>query len=275
MNSNKILILISPPRSLSVAFTRMIQARDDFIIFHEPSQRAYDDKYYADYTKDWWRSDSYKTFDEVKKAILDASHLKNVFVKEMSFVVQEYYYDQSFIETFIKQSNVIFIFLIRQPHAVINSFYKKCSEVGEVDKTIGFEDLIGYKYTYNLYQFIKENSVNKPIIIKTEDLYNYPEKTLKDFCEKTDIFFIEKSLKWDNLGENFTGEEQWHEIKRKEITHHWHSDAIYSSGFSKPHEYKVNINGIPTFEEIPEKDRELCFKVYKENLTYYNLLLKN
>ena len=87
--SNKIVYMISPPRSLSVAFTRMVYERGDFDIFLEPSLYAHACTCHPKVNAKLFRSVAYPTFDKVKQALYNAAEHRPVFVKEVSFAVGE------------------------------------------------------------------------------------------------------------------------------------------------------------------------------------------
>ncbi len=263
--TQKIVYFISPPRSMSVAFTRMMEARGDFAIFHEPSQYAYDLIYLPEFTATWFRDGAISTFEEVKKALLAKAEQKQVFAKEMSFAVENFLLNDL---EFVQNPNVHFVFLIRNPHPTAISFYNK---LGIWPEEWNF--FLGYKAEYEIFQFVKKNAVHKPFIIFTEDLYQDPEKTIQAFCKRMEIPFIPESLHWEALSPDFTGEKEWHELKVPHHTHHWHGEAICSSGFGKPRSYEVDVQGNPTFSEIKnEKDREVLKQAYLLHLPYYEKL---
>ncbi|HUD01027.1 MAG TPA: hypothetical protein VMR37_01755 [Rhabdochlamydiaceae bacterium] len=265
-SSHKVVYLISPPRSMSVAFTRMMQARGDFEIYHEPSQYAYDKIYYPELTAGWFRGEAIPTFEQVKSELLTKAEQKNVFAKEVSFAVEEFLLNNL---TFVQNPAVQFVFLIRNPHHTAISFYYK---LGVWPEELNF--LIGYKAEYEIFQFVKKHAVNKPFILMTEDLYNRPEETIKAFCERLEMPFLPESMHWSDLSADFTGEQEWHELKVPNITHHWHGDAIRSTGFSKPRPYEVDEQNKPTFSEIKnENHRLLIQQAYLENLPYYEKLM--
>jgi hypothetical protein len=262
---SKIVYLISPPRSGSVAFLRMMEARHDFAIFHEPSQWVFNSKYYPDLTRDWFLPEAPAHFDEVKAQILAAARTGNVFVKEMSFAVRDSLLEDE--ELFLKP-NVHFVFLLRNPHHVTISFCKKWGGVFD-----GLSSLLGYSACYEIFQKAKKSASNPPIILFTEELVASPNKVLEQFFTKLDLPFLEESLSWQDLGNDFTGTAEWHEIKTKNDAQHWHKEAIHSSGFGSLPHYKVDSNGEATFEEIENReDREVCKKVYQDNLIFYQLL---
>ena len=262
---NKIVYLISPPRSLSVALLRMMHARGDFEVFQEPSMRAYDLIHYPELTKEWFLHNAPSTFQEVKQQIYQAAEHTNVFVKEMSFGVRDFLIQD---KEMMNNPNIRFIFLIRNPHHTVISFYKKCGSIPD-----RFSFLCGYQATYELLKAINEHSVYKPLIIYSEDLYEHTEETIKRMCDYLEIPFKPESLAWPDLGSEFTGHEEWHEIKIQEHFQHWHGEAIRSSGWSKPSNYEVDEFGQPTFCEITSiEHRNACKNAYEENKTYYDLM---
>lgn len=263
---NKIIVLISPPRSLSVAFLRMMQARGDFVIFHEPTQSVYNRQHYEDFSKGWFREDSPRTFAEVKNRILEQAQKAPVFVKEMSFALREFLIK----DDFIKKQNVYFVFLIRNPHSVVISFYNKFR-----DKSEDFKYWIGYQAAYELFEEIQMKAFNAPYLMFSEELAEDPQKVIKHFCNYVDIPFKEEALAWQDLGSNFIGVDEWHESKEKELVHHWHGEAIKSTGFGKLAHYEIDKNNQPTFSEIQNIDHcEMCREAFYHNLKYYQLFLE-
>lgn len=264
--AHKIIYLISPPRSLSVAFLRMMQARDDFQIIHEPSIHPHALLYYPELTQEWFSGNTFKTFDNVTQEILKAAHESNVFIKDMSWGTKKVLEINSEL---LGNPDIYFVFLVRNPHHSIISFYKKIPIYQD-----SFSFLIGYKSLYEVYKLLEGKTVHKPLIIYSEDLYQNPEKTIAKFCDTVGILFEPDSLSWNNMGNNFTGKE-WCEDKSPSEIYHWHGEAIKSSGFTQPTSYKEDSNGNPTFEEIIDPEhRIMCIKAYEENMVYYNLIKK-
>jgi sulfotransferase family protein len=263
--SNKIVYLISPPRSLSVAFLRMMEARGDFEVFQEPSQKAYCIIHYPDLLKKWFLVDVPSTFNEVKNKIFQAAEYRNVFVKEMSFGVRDFLIGDSEI---ITSPHVRFIFLLRNPHHTVISFYKKNGKIPQ-----NFSFLCGYQATYDILQAVLAHAVYKPLIIYSEDLYERPQEIAQQICNYLEIPFIQESLSWQDLGADFSGHEEWHEAKYKENMQHWHGEAIRSSGWGKPSTYEVDDSNQPTFSEVTNPEhRNACKKAYEENKIFYDLI---
>jgi len=255
---HKIVYLISPPRSLSVGFLRMIEARGDFKIFHEPTISVYHRVNQFIFSQDWFKEGAFQTFDEVKEAIFKEN--SNVFVKEMSFSLREF-----IDEDLIKKPNVYFVFLLRNPHHTVISLYNKIGSIVE-----DFQVATGYQAAYEIFQKIVESGARRPLVLFSEELASKPEEVVKTFCDYVEIPFEEKALSWQNLGENFGGHQEWHESKRTDLTQHWHGDAIQSTEFKPLKTYDVDDFGNPTFSEIKDsKDRKECEKTYLRNLPYY------
>ncbi len=268
---NKIVYMISPPRSLSVAFLRMMESRGDFKVMNEPSQWAWCSIDQYEKAKKWFKKDAPKTFDEVKKIIFNKAQTSNVFVKEMSFAVKDFLVQDTEL---LKKDSVYFVFLVRNPHHSVVSFYKKqqlvCKGLEEDELT----NLMGYKELYEAFKHIKAHAIHVPCIVLSEDLYLYPERTLKALFDFLVIPFKKSALEWTSLTDNFLGE-TWDEIKPKNIMQTWHDDAIKSSGFQMPSIYKVDNDGRPTFEEVVNLEhRAICKNAYKKNLYFYNKLLE-
>lgn len=263
----KIIYLISPPRSLSVALLRSFAARNDTVVMHEPSQRPYDLVHYPELTKDWFYENAPQTYAEVKKQILKLSQSKHVLVKEMSFAVRDFIIN----EPVLPGAHTYYIMLVRDPHAAAISFYKKSRIHVDSGVVEGFHDLLGYRQQWEIYVELLQRATHKPIILRTETLVKDPEKTLRYLCKRLRIPFQASSLSWNNLGADFEGT-PWREAKKKDLFQHWHGEAIHSAGFGKPTTYEI-LNGEPTFAEIENlEDREKCREAYLSNLKYYKYL---
>ena len=270
--NHKIVYFISPPRSLSVAFLRMMQARGDFAIMHEPSQLVFNLANSPDLVQSWYRQGALRSYAQVKQSILQEAQTHNVFVKEMSFAVRDFHLNDFEL---MKNPDVYFVFLVRNPHHTTISMYKKIAHVFDsVSHQMPY--LIGYKDACDIFKVAQSNALNEPYVMSTEDLYNNPEETIKKFCEHVGIDFKPESLHWEDLGTDFDGLKDWHEAKYKELTNHWHGDAIRSTGFGKPHDYELDNSGMPTFSEIiNDQHRDICKAVYLEHKHYYDLLMES
>lgn len=268
---NKIIYLISSPRSLSVAFTRMMQARGDFSIFHEPCECAFNTITWPDMAQKVYKEASPKTFDAAKQVILQEALEKPVFVKEIVTGAKHFLMND---EAFVSKPQVYFVFLVRCPHAIITSFCKaRLSLRPDVQLPSDFSYRIGCQPLYELFHFIQEKAVHPPLLILTEDLYNNPIQTVQAFCKHVDIPYDEKAMHWQDLGSDFDGSQAWHEYKHKDTVHRWHGNAIHSTGFARPAHYDSDDQGNPTFKEVKLDWQEIAHTCYEENMIYYKALL--
>ena len=260
---NKIVYLVAMPRSSSTAFMRMMQNRGDFQIMHEPLVYAFGMTFSPEFSSGWYNEKAIKTDKEVFDTIVDRSKHSNVFVKEMSFFLTPFLKDHL---DFVKNPNVHFAFLIRNPHPSSLSQYKQLQTVMDY-----VDDYIGTRAAYQVYEVVKAHSPNKPVIVFSEDVYANPTETIRKFCNELQLSFDEKHLSWSALGDEFTGKEEWNDMKLPEKVQQWHWDVIHSTSFHKPNEYKIDSKGKPTFEEVTNPEhRKRLIAAYEENLIYYN-----
>jgi hypothetical protein len=272
---NPVVYLISTPRSLSTVFTRMMLGRGDFSVFSEPSEWAYaltlEYQWSGMRTEEveWekdivFRTDGPRTFEEVKQRIFKEAKKKPVFVKEMSFAVLEFLLNDL---KFVKNPQVHFVFLIRNPHHSVISFYNKLDSI-----TKTWKNEVGYEAEHRLFQHIKKHARHKPLIIQAEDLYFHSEEVIEKLCRKLKIPHLQESLSWNMISETFNGDE-WHEVKHPMIMHVWHDEAFKSTGFHIPAKYEEDDQGNPTFAEIIDSnDRSICREVYQFNKQFYDKL---
>jgi len=268
---NKIVYLISPPRSLSVAFLRMMHTRGDFAIMNEPSQMAFINVKGFKTVSTWFKPEALPTFNHVKDAIIRTSQTQHVFAKEMAFAIEEFHCND---QELMKLPNAYFVFLVRNPHHTILSMYKK--HVLFHPSADHLDAILGYHNLWNIIQTVDAHAANKPYIIYTEDLYTDPYNSIKQFCEHIGIEFKPAALSWPSLEHsNFDVAKEWSEVKYPEFVSHWHGDAMNSTGFAKPQSYEVDQDGNPTFSEVQNAEhREMCRTIYYDQLQYYQLICK-
>ncbi|MBA3816764.1 MAG: sulfotransferase [Parachlamydiaceae bacterium] len=265
----KIVYLISMPRSCSTVCMRMMEASEEFLVMNEPAIYPFilNNKVDRDLTEGWFHESSHENFDIMKQHILNLATDSNVFVKEICFFVEDFLLHDS---EFVSNPDIQFVFLIRNPHNSIISYYKKYLEI-----VPNFSYYIGCQSSYNIYQAIKNKAKNPIIIISAEDLCNRPKETAQQLFTSLSIPFHDKCLQWPDLGDKFSGIAEWNEVKVREKLYHWHDHAIHSTCFEPITENRIDAEGNPTFEEISkDSDRLECIEMYLENQPFYQLLLK-
>lgn len=267
--NNKIIFLIAPPRSLSTAFLRMMAGRKDFTIFNEPSSAVFNKAHYP-HSAFVYSEKAYNAYADVHEAIICAAEKKPVFIKEMSFAFEE------FIATctdLIKNPQVFFIFLVRDPHPATISYYKKLPESYIEFMLPELERLTGFSALYKVFDQLQHSAKNKPYIIDAKDLYKNPEKTIENFCQFVNIPHSKAFLHWEILSGNLVAD-IWHEKKKPAFTKHWHNEAMRSQGFHASKVYTLDESKKPCFDEIENPmHREKCISVYEKNRFFYEALL--
>jgi hypothetical protein len=267
--NHPIVILISPPRSLSTAFLRMMAARGDYHCFNEYFTLSYAYKTAPQVVENWLRPHSPlpQTFETIKTLLNHTAKTSPVFVKEQSFPMLDFL---SHDDDFVAQKNVYLIFLMRNPHDCIISYYRGLNH-RIIEHLLPW---LGFEAAYKTFKIAQQKAYNKPLILKAEDLCNQPEMTTRLLCNYLTIPFKKTMLDWPPLAFDFTGVHEWGELKNIEQLKHWHNNALYSTTFTQPKKYDIDTYGVPTFNEITSaEDKESCKKIYKESVHYYNLLL--
>lgn len=266
---NKIIFLVAPPRSLSTAFLRMMGERDDLKVMNEPACCVYNQIHYP-HSKGIYSELALTTYSKVRDKILTAAKDSPIFIKEMSFSFEEFIKAEPDL---MNDPDIYFILLLRDPHHCIISYYKKIPQ-DTIDFIISdFGQLTGYPSLYTSFRLLQDNAFHKPYIIHAEQLYNDSPSTIKAFCDHIKIPYKNEHLNWSNLGEGFTGFEEWQENKKLEFTHHWHQEAIFSQSFHQPTCYDRDEKDKPTFAEIKNTaHKKKCFEVYQESKALYDLI---
>ncbi|KTD22573.1 hypothetical protein [Legionella londiniensis] len=265
---NKMVFLIAPPRSLSTAFLRMIDARGDFKIFNEPATVLYNTIHFPD-SKDYYQSKKWSAYHDITEKLYSSLLLGNVFIKEMSFAFEAFINNET---PLLEDKQIYFIFLLRNPHHCILSYYKKIPPEHLDFMMPHLARLTGYRALYNSFKLIQTHAYNKPYVIHAEKLIQDTAPAVGNLCAYLDIPFYENSLHWECLGEDFTGE-IWHETKKKNAIYHWHHEALLSRGFHASAGYAMDSHGQPAFSEISNAaHKKICLKVYEDYQAYYELI---
>lgn len=266
---HKIIYLIAPPRSMSTAFLRMMDARNDFAIINEPSQAAWHSAEGHAFANNWYDKKAGKTFEQVKARIYQQAAKSDVFVKEMSYAVHQFLLHD---KEFTSNPNVQFVFLVRNPHDIILSYYRKMSD--NDFKMFNFSELVGGRASYEIYEHLKQHGVRTPCIVVAEDIYGNPDKAIREYCAAVDIPHKPEALHWEKLGKDFSGKQEWGEIKGQNATQNWHDAVLQSTGFGTPAQNKVDAQGRPTFEEVKDALKSICRDAYNTNMDYYIRMLE-
>lgn len=238
-------------------------ARGDMIIFSEPGEYVFESKYNQD------ADCPYQNYESVKKELYEALKIGYVFAKDTPYSFYDGFYDD---EAFLKDPNIEFCFLIRNPHASIISYHKVFQDEDFSGLQWIFEWQV-YELHYKLFKKIAKLRGKKPIVISSEELTTNPEKILKNFCQTLKIPFKQTMLRWPVLVDNFEPSE-WHDYNNPEIMQKWYKNVLSSTQFSScQRDYDVDEHGKPTFLELKESERVAVKEVYKNQMKFYTKLM--
>lgn len=266
---NKIIYLVSPPRTLSTVFLRFMHARGDMIVYNEPSQYAYLWQLSGGGIPGGFNTNiAFKTYAEAKESIISAAQEHMVFVKEPSCGAYASIYRD---DAFLTNPNVEFCFIIRDPHASIVSYYRALGMYGRGLNDFGWSvERRIYELQYALYKKITKLRRQAPVVLSSEELANNPERVLSAFCDRVGIEFNATMLNWPSMEKSFDPLD-WHDSKTLPSCNQWHKAAIVSTEF-RPLErhYAVNNEGKPTFAEFDPKYSSTLNEIYENYMSYYN-----
>ena len=229
----------SGPRNISTALMRSFENRMDCFVSDEPLYAYYLNETKSDHPL---RNKIIKSGETNFKNIItylkgNIPESKDVwYQKHMSHHILDY----NNLDWILKFNNCI---LIRDPKDVIISYSKK-------NKLYSISQL-GIPQLYKICNTLIDNDMS-PIIIDSDDIVSYPEKSLKALCKKLNIPFERTMLKWP---------------KGKRLT-----DGIWSEYWYK------NVESSTEFKPFNNSNKKLPGKfedIYNESLFYYDYLLKN
>lgn len=262
-DDHKLVFIISIPRSLSTVFLYMNEVQNTCAVLSEPGITPYTLKHTPEFADDMIDDASPTTYEQAEKEILQL-HKKHklVFVKEVSYVAQEYVFKNTLGKRVLQEAHVIF--LIRHPHNAYVSFYKKFPKIFDL-----LPEWLSYKTIYDMYQNLSQHAHIKPHIIMVDNLLAHPEHTIKKIYSSIGIPFDPKKLIWQPLIETMSTDHPWN----NESCKFWYDRVLTSHSLGRQTQYACDAHGKPTFTEISDTtDRAQYKHMYEKNLPYYYLL---
>jgi len=234
---HRLIVMWAPPRSLSTAFVRVIAARGDFIILHEPLCDLSACGEYKHPQKDnspQTLNSSMEIFNYVQALRAHSA----VFIKDTC----EFDYRHVLTGTrYLREAQ--HVFMLRNPAKVINSHYHinpglKCNEVG-------------YQNLAELYDVVKAESIHPPLFVDADDMINNPECAISNFCSDANLQHLPSALQWQNG-----------HLDVWERTQHWHLDAANSTSIAPiERHYSTRVD-----------NHQILNEFYLENMPYYEYL---
>lgn len=254
--NHKIIFLITQPRSLSTVFTRMMEERGDFTTFFEPTRGYFFCLNNTDPVDKYFTQKIVSSYKEIGDRIKEAAQLKDVFIKDTTVNINDFFHDQPH---FMADPNVYFVFLIRNPHESSISAYRITPQYA-VDPL--WKQWLTYKSAVDLFLEMQAVSPNKPFCVVAEELYTDPKTTIEKFCRTVGIVYKPEALIWKNLEKD----------KEKIAEKRWIRST--NCGFHSPHKYERDEEENPTFNEIENLEHRNALKeIYEESLPYYRQML--
>lgn len=262
METTKIVILWSHPRSVSTCFERAFIQREDYITFHEPFGEAayfgpermygyYDDKLHehAQYLN--------TTYSEMIEKILKAAsngENKKVFIKDMPrHVVRPDYKSHPENPTalpidFLKRCTHSCI--IRTPEKAIPSNYRgfRKANMNFIPEDIGYSELLV------LLEFLTKLTGTRPALIDASDLLADPPTIMRMYCESGIGDRFEPSMMHWSAGR----------VEAFDKWPGWHDNAQQSTGF--------NLFEKPADEKEPLVLPDDVQQSIKDSMPIYNTL---
>jgi len=256
-------ILWSVPRSISTAFERAIvqlkilneKANTATIdIYHEPLSRSF---YYSieQESPRFPIVDNTLTFQQTMDQILN-SKADYVFSKDMG------YYTRGRVPKLISK-DVFHTFIIRHPSKTIPSLYQASIQTEGYVANMDFDaDESGFNELLDIFNYVKDELQQVPIIIDSDDLLTNPYDYMKEYCRLTKLPWDENMLTWES-GITPEGWEDWNG---------WHDSAINSTGLIKK---KLNTNESHKNKYEKELNLPIVKDAIEKNLKAYEELLKH
>ena len=237
-----IIYLISGPRNISTALMYAFHQRPDTVVMDEPfhgiqvKQMGKKQPYFDEIMLRMECDDAEKIHDQIKE---NEKIKGNVFVKNMANTVQ-----------YMKENRLLncrYIFLIRNPGETLASRMQMNSSVTPEDLDLAEQ--------VRIYNWIKENTNDDPIVIDGDHLRRDPGIILTKACQRLNLPFTDKMLSWRAGPKSVDG--LWAQAS--------YTDVHASTGFRPPSVAEV------TREDLPDHLAAL----YDDAFPHYEKLLSH
>ncbi len=250
----KIEIMITNPRTVGNAFEKSMMARGDHKVFHEP-----------------WATPSLlnqpntilsqelveaKTYEGIKALIYRYAAEKPVFVKDIMAWTQNILTD----EELMKDPQVVFSILLRNPAHSIESFFLKMMAIGSPEQAVqATKAFFRYDQLVELSEKHYALRMTWPIMIQAEELCADPQSTMHYYCLQADIPFIAEALSWQaGMPEEWKHREQYN----------FDTEACASTGFYIPKRDSIEGN----FTQMPAEYVSALEEIYQAQKPFYEKL---
>lgn len=252
---NKVF-LWTAPRCMSTAFERAIMNLKRGKIFHEPFSPVF---YFGPQRASSRYSnkpiDPQATYEVVSEELShEYDEVDFVFSKDMAYYMEGNYevLRQKGLRDY-KHS-----FLIRNPRKAIVSLYRASTN----KKKTGWDHFdpneAGFHQMLDLYHFVVKELNSTPIIIDAEDVLEYPEEMMEQYCKATGLSYQENMTTWEPR-----------EVPEWQVWDGWHDAVLRSSGFVKRKNSKAKELAKSSSFDCEKED---VLETMNESLRCYKIL---
>ena len=150
------------------------------------------------------------SYEDIRTMILEAAHVRPVFVKDMCYYVRDRLHDD--VDLIRRMTST---FLVRDPALSIPSYFR-------LDPGVTLEE-VGHETQYRCFERIGEITGRTPVVIDAADLAGDPAGTLRAYCRALGLAFVPEALQWrPELPQ------AWQDVSG------WHADLADSTGIARP-----------------------------------------
>lgn len=235
-----VIALWAHPRAMSTAFLRMMIARGDLTVVHEPLVTLTDEGS-VDLPAPDGGTVTVRSAGQVLAHLRELARDRPVFVKDTLEYRYQYLFDHP-----EELAGIRHTFIIRHPAPTISSHYA-------MKPTVTCPE-IGYEHQYDLYSLVSQVAEEPPVVLSAERLLAEPARVVAAYCAAVGLPYLAHALRWEPQDRP-----EWRRTRQ------WHVTAAGSSGFSAvPRRYEVTVEN---------DDRLRAF--YEHHHPFYERLVRN
>lgn len=240
------------PRSRSTAITRAFEQLDGCTIFDTPFYGAYlqvagnESPEHSHPKVGTWQQDPAKIIAAMTEPLPEGRY---VFQRHISRTVLP-----AFGRSWLASLNNFF--LIRHPRSIIASYRKVLDRYGE-SRPVTVED-IGIDILADLFDHTRQLCGEEPLVLHSDDLAREPARVLQLLCQRLEIPFSERMLRWEPNLEGSALSGGLGDQDSKSWSETWYTSIAQSSGF-KPYEEEADVHLPVELEPILEQ----CMPYYE------------
>jgi len=238
---NEIVALWAVPRSVSTAFERMMRARGDLEVIHEPFSAYYyfsHDRANDNLNKEVPPDPSHH-WTAIRDRIAALADERPAFFKDMA-----YHLSRCMTPDLVaRYTNT---FLVRDPRETLPSLYRLYPEAS-LEET-------GFDQQLRLIELTRAETGADPVVIDAAELLASPEQTVAFYCRQVGLPFVPESLSWEPGTQ--PGWETWAP---------WHeTTTTATSGFDRD----AGTDPVEDEVEVPPGVLEHCLETYERIIAF-------